>query len=149
MDVILNKEVSKLGLPGDIKTVKDGYARNYLLPFGYAQKATEKNLKHLEKMRASYADEIERIKHEAMTLKEKVEETALTISVKVGEKGKLYGSVTSTDIAEKLKETVGVDLDKRKIELKEPMRQLGDYEVLVQLPGNTEANIKVSVVANE
>lgn len=147
MKVILKSEVEDLGKTGDVLTVADGYGRNYLLPQGLAVKATPKNLKQLEatiKAREEQRKtEIEVAKATAL----KINDVTVVIRAKAGDKGKLFGSVTNTDIAERLQEQHGITVDKRKIDLKESIKLTGFYTVVVKLHPEVVAELKVAVEA--
>src|SRR5881296_1988215 len=121
MQIILRQAIEKLGNPGDIVSVKPGYARNYLLPHGLAYEATPGNLKRIQQER----DRLEAAENErrgtAQGLAEKLEQVSLTFSARVGEEGKLFGSVTNTDIAQQL-ETQGFHIEKRQVDLHEPIK---------------------------
>ena len=148
MQVILREEIEKLGKIGELVKVKDGYARNYLLPMKKAILATPKNLKAMEHARKMVADRLRKLKKESAADAENIKALSLTIKAKVGEEGKLFGSVTSMDIADAAK-AQGVTIDKRKIVLDEPIKRLGDFTVTVKLPADVTADLKVSVIAEE
>lgn len=146
MQVILTQEVLGLGDPGDVVTVKDGYGRNYLLPQGIAMLASDKNVATLEAERkriaAAQASEAERVRGDAA----KLEGVSVTVAARAGETGKLYGSVTNMDLAAALAE-LGHDIDRRRILLEAPIKQLGDYQVEVKLHPQVVVQIAVSVEA--
>lgn len=148
MQVILREDVDKLGKIGDTVKVRDGYARNYLIPMKKAIEATPKNLRALEHAKKMVADRLRRLKKEAATLADNIKGLSVTIKAKAGEEGKLFGSVTSMDIAEAVKAR-GLDIDKRKILLDEPIKRLGEYTVKVKLHPDVAADIAVTVVAEE
>jgi len=145
MEVILREAVDKLGHPGDVVKVKAGFARNYLLPRGIAYEATPGNLKRIaqEKDRLEAAENQRR--NAAQEVANKLEPVSLTFSARVGEEGKLFGSVTSADIAQQL-EAQGIHIEKRMIDLHEPIRALGVYKVPVKLHADVKAEIKVWVI---
>ncbi len=145
MKIILRKNFDQLGKIGDVVTVKDGYARNFLIPRGIAYVATEGNMKALEAEKKAYLKKLQKEQKEAETLAAEIEKLQITIPVKVGEDDKLFGSVTSMMIAEEIV-AKGVNVDKRTIQLSEPIKQLGIHEVPVKLHANVTANIKVWVV---
>ncbi len=145
MKVILRQDVDKLGSAGDVVTVKDGYARNYLIPKQLAYPATPSNLRRFEEEKKRLLMQSEREKRQAEILAKELEKASCTISVAVGEEDKLFGSVTSQDIAEALQEK-GIEIDKRKIQLEEPIKALGIYTVPVKLHPEVTANVKVWVV---
>ncbi|RKY32812.1 MAG: 50S ribosomal protein L9 [Candidatus Omnitrophota bacterium] len=144
MEVILKQNVDRLGKTGTIVKVKDGFARNFLLPNGLAVALTPENLKKLEQERQKESLQLEHSKKEALALREKLSGLSVTISVLTHE-DKLYGSITNSEIAQALKEE-GFDIDKNKIILQEPIRSLGIYEVSVKLASEVEARVKVWVV---
>lgn len=148
MQIILKEDVEKLGNIGDIVDVKRGYARNFLLPKDMAVEATPKNLNQLEHHKRVIAGKIKRIQKESETLADKIGQVSVTIRHRAGEEEKLFGSVTSMEIADALKEQ-GIEVDKRKIVLDEPIKRLGEYEVAVKLAGGVSAKVKVSVLAEE
>ncbi|MEA3248039.1 MAG: 50S ribosomal protein L9 [Gemmatimonadota bacterium] len=145
MEVILRESVEKLGHPGDVVKVSPGFARNYLLPRGIAYEATPGNLKRIaqEKERLEAAENGRRAAAQEMAAK--LEPVSLTFSARVGEEGKLFGSVTSSDIAHQL-EAQGIKLEKRMIDLHEPIRALGVYKVPVKLHADVKAEVKVWVI---
>jgi large subunit ribosomal protein L9 len=145
MEVILRQAVEKLGHTGDVVRVSPGYARNYLLPRGLAYPATPGNLKRLEQERTRLeAAESER-RGAAEGLAARLEEVSLTFSARVGEEGKLFGSVTTADIAQQL-ESQGFHIEKRQIELHEPIKSLGVYRIPVRLHADVHPEIKVWVI---
>jgi large subunit ribosomal protein L9 len=145
MEIILRQSVENLGKPGDIVKVSPGYARNYLLPRGLAYEATPGNRKRIamEKARLEAA-ESERIKA-AQSLAERLETVQLTFSARVGDEEKLFGSVTSADIAHQL-EAQGFDIEKKQIDLHEPIKSLGVYKIPVRLHAEVKPEIKVWVI---
>ena len=147
MEVILRQAVEKLGHPGDIVKVSPGYARNFLLPRGFAYEATPGNKKRIEQERQRLEAAEEARRGSAQEYAGKLEQVSLTFSARVGEEGKLFGSVTSADIAQQLAEQ-GYTVEKRQIDLKEPIKALGDYKVEVRLMPGVEASVTVSVVAD-
>lgn len=147
MKVILMQDVKGLGQKGEVKTVSDGYARNYLLPKGMAEKA---NAESLDKLRKKKAAENKR-KHRELTasrqLKEQIENLYIKISANAGESGRLFGSITNKDIAEHLVRQ-GVKVDRRKINLAEPLRQLGVHRVSLRLHPQVEAELEVEIISD-
>ena len=145
MKVILRQNVDALGLEGDTVDVAVGYARNYLIPKGLALQANEQNIKFIETQRKKI--ELRRIKdkEDAEKIRERIAEVAITISQKVGEEEKLYGSVTSMDIASRLEE-LGISIDRRKIGLDKPIKSVGEFDIPIKLHPKVTAFIKVSVV---
>jgi len=145
--VVLLQEVPRLGKAGEVKDVASGYARNFLLPRGLAEFATPAAMKRVEEIREAEEKRQALLETEMVSLSQTVEGVEITLKAKVGAQERLYGAVTSGDIAEELKRVTGQDIDKRKIELEEPIRQLGEYEVLVRL--STEIAPKIKVVVTE
>ena len=148
MEVILRQAIDNLGHPGDIVKVSPGYARNYLLPRGFAYEATEGNKKKIsqEKSRLEAAENQRR--DTASELAKKIEEVSLSFSARVGEEGKLFGSITSADIAAQL-EAQGVHVERRMIDLHEPIKALGVYRVPVRLHADVRPEVKVWVIKEE
>jgi large subunit ribosomal protein L9 len=145
MEVILRESVQHLGAAGDVVKVKDGYARNYLLPKGLAYPATEANKKKIAFEAERIAKQRATEKGVAETEASRIAEVHLRFDVKVGEEDKLYGSITSSDIQRKLEE-LGIHVDKRKVDLAEPIRELGDFRVGIKLHPDVRPEIQVSVV---
>ena len=145
MEVILRQAVEKLGHTGDVVSVSNGYGRNYLLPRGVAYLATEGNKRKIEQERQRLEQAEEARRGSAREMADKLEAVSLTFSARVGEEGKLFGSVTSADIAAQL-EAQGLHIEKRQIELHEPIRALGVYRVPVRLHADVHPEIKVWVI---
>ena len=145
MEVILRQAVEKLGNPGDVVTVSNGYARNFLLPRGVAFEATEGNKRRIavEKARLEAAEGERRAT--AQEFAKVLEEVSITFAARVGEEGKLFGSVTAADIAQQL-EAQGHHIEKRQIDLHEPIKALGVYRVPVKLHADVKPEIKVWVI---
>jgi large subunit ribosomal protein L9 len=146
MEVILKEDIPNVGKMGEVVRVRDGYARNYLLPRGLVAVANKKNLKGFEHQKRVVASQKDRVVKQAQGLVEKLSQISLVITVKTGEEGKLFGSVTNIDIEKALK-AKGVEIERRRIHLAEPIKVVGDYEVPVRFTADVTANIKVSVVA--
>ena len=145
MEIILRQAVENLGKTGDVVNVKPGYARNYLLPHGLAYEATPGNLKRIQQERARLeAAESDR-RSTAQGLAEKLEQASVTFSARVGEEGKLFGSVTATDIAQQL-EAQGYHVEKRQIDLHEPIKALGVYRVPIRLHADVKPEVRVWVI---
>jgi large subunit ribosomal protein L9 len=145
MEVILRQAVENLGKPGDVVKVSNGYARNYLLPHGVAFEATPGNLKRIQQER----DRLEAAENErreaAQGLATKLEQVQLTFSARVGDEGKLFGSVTSADVAQQL-EAQGFHVEKRQIDLHEPIKALGVYRIPIRLHADVKPEIRVWVI---
>ncbi len=148
MEVILREDVPQLGQRGDIVTVKNGYARNYLLPRKLAMEATPGNRKQVAGMKAAAARREATEKTSADSLATQLAEVVLTIPAKAGESDQLFGSVTTMDIAEGL-EAKGFAIDKRRILLEEPIKTVGEYTVPLRLHRQVTASVKVNVVREE
>ncbi len=145
MEIILRQAVDKLGHPGDLVKVSAGFARNFLLPRGIAVEATEGNKRRIAQEKARLeAAEAER-RQAAESLATRLEQVSLTFSARVGEEGKLFGSVTASDIAHQL-EGQGFQIEKRQIDLHEPIKALGVYRVPVKLHADVKPEIKVWVI---
>jgi large subunit ribosomal protein L9 len=144
MKVILMQDVEPLGLEGDIVEVARGYARNYLVPKGISVEATNGNIKMLEARKKKIMAKRMKDKEEAERIKENISQVVLTIKGKAGEEGKLYGSVTTRDIAQEL-ENQNIVVDRKKVIIDEPIRTLGEYEVSIKLYPEVLAQIKVIV----
>jgi large subunit ribosomal protein L9 len=145
MEVILRQAIENLGKPGDVVKVKNGYGRNYLLPHGLAYEATAGNLKRIqqERDRLEAAENTRRMT--AQELATKLEQVSLTFSARVGEEGKLFGSVTASDIAQQL-EAQGYHVEKRQIDLHEPIKSLGVYRVPIRLHADVKPEVRVWVI---
>ena len=148
VEVILKKDVVDLGHAGELVNVRPGYARNYLIPQGLALLATEGNRRRFEEERRQIEQSAEREREAARALAERIEEQSLTFNVRAGDEGRLFGSVTSADIAERLEEA-GFAVDRRLIRLEEPIKELGVYDVPVRLHADVQPEVKVWVVAEE
>jgi large subunit ribosomal protein L9 len=146
MKVILIREVKSLGRRDDIVNVAEGYARNYLFPRNLAIPATPANLAELEKKRKAEEAHGEKAIEEAKTLAERLAEVQITIKGKTGTGTKLYGSITHADIAEALEQQAGIKIDKRKVEMEEPIKSLGMYEVPIHLHKEAIVTLKVEVI---
>jgi large subunit ribosomal protein L9 len=148
MQVILRERMENLGNAGDVVEVKPGYARNYLIPQGLAYEATEANVRRLERERAQAAaraaSELEAARAKAATL----EGVSLTFHARAGQEGRLFGSITSADIAEKLAEQ-GFEVERRQVDLDEPIKALGVFNVPIRLHAEVRPEIKVWVIKEE
>ena len=148
MEVILKEDVAKLGSAGDVVKVAEGYGRNFLLPRKLAIEASKGNKAVIEQMKASAARKSATQKAEAENLAKQFDNVSLEFTRKVGEKDHLFGSVTSADIAEALS-AKGFNVDRRKIQLDEPIKSLGDFDVPVKLHREVTARVKVTVNKQE
>ncbi len=145
MKIVLRQDYEPLGTAGEIVNVKTGFARNFLIPKGYAMLATDKNLKRYENDQKQLHWLQEKEKRQSEELAKTLENVSCTITVQVGEEDKMFGSVTSQNITEAL-EAQGYTIDKRKILLEEPIKSLGIYSVPIKLHADVEAKVKVWVV---
>jgi large subunit ribosomal protein L9 len=145
MQIILRADVDNLGRLGDVVKVKPGYGRNYLIPKGMAMPATKANKNIFERERKKLEVQMEKIRQAAQSQADRLNEAHVVIPVRVGENEKLYGSVTTTNIGEALSQ-MGIEVDRRKIVLENPIRSLGEFEVEVKLHHDVKCLVKVSVV---
>jgi len=148
MEVILKEDIANLGKIGEVVRVRDGYARNYLLPRGLVLEANKKNLKTFDHQKKLVADQKQKILRQAQAVGDRLTGTSIAIPMRVGEEGRLFGSVTSIQIEKALK-AQGLNVDRRKIHLDEPIKTVGDYEVPVRLSADLTVALKVSVVSQE
>ena len=146
MEVILKEDIATLGKIGEVVRVRDGYARNYLLPRGLVLEANKKNLKTFEHQKKIITDQKQKITRHAQVVGDQLAGVSLVIPMKVGEEGKLFGSVTTLQIEKALK-AKGLNVDRRKIHLSEPIKVAGDHEVAIRLSADLTVLLKVSVVA--
>ena len=146
MKVILREDVEKLGKAGEIVKVADGYGRNFLIPKGIAVTADVRNLKALDHERRVIASRTKKILKDAESVAGKLSALSVTIPARAGDEGKLFGAVTSRDIAEALAKA-GVAVDRKHIQLADPIKQVGDYKVKVRLASSVVPEVSVSVVA--
>jgi len=146
MKLILTREVSGLGHPGDVVTVADGYGRNFLLPSNQAIAWSQGAEKQIDGIRRARAARVIRDLDHAKEIKAKLESANISIKVKVGSQGKLYGSVTDKDVAAAIKSAAGIDIDRHKIKLAH-IKKTGNHTAKVSLHGNVVASVTVSVVA--
>jgi len=145
--VVLREDVESLGNKGDLLEVADGYARNYLVPRGLAIKATKGGVQQAEAMRRNRAARDARDREAAEELAARLAGARIELGARSGDGGKLFGSVTSSDIASAVHQATGVELDRRKIELAEPLKELGAVEVPVRLHPEVTATLHVEVIA--
>ena len=145
MKVVLLQDVPRLGEAGEVKDVAVGYARNFLLPRGLAEFATPAVLKRVEARLQKEERRQAQVEVEMANTAQTLDGSQITLKAKVGEQERLYGSITSGDIAAEMQRVMGVEIDKRKIELEEPIRQVGDYEISVRLSKEFVPKIRVVV----
>ena len=150
MQVILKKDVQNLGEAGDLVNVKDGYARNFLLPQNAAEVATKGALQNREQNLARIKAKQEKLHQEALELAEKIEKVAeLKLSAKAGESGKLFGTITTKKLAEELAAQAGIEVDRKTVSLNAPINRIGNYVMLIKLTSKVKTELKVVVSASE
>jgi len=147
MEVILKEDIVNVGKIGEVVRVRDGYARNYLLPRGLVLIANKKNLKTFEHHKKIVGDQKEKVMRNAKAVGDQLAAVSLVIPMKVGEEGKLFGSVTNMQIEKALK-AKGLNVDRRKIHLDAPIKSAGDYEVPIRLSADVTVPLKLSVVSD-
>ncbi|MDP2166901.1 MAG: 50S ribosomal protein L9 [Thermodesulfovibrionales bacterium] len=146
MKVILKDDIKSVGKMGEVVSVADGYARNFLIPKGFAVGASTRNIKALEHEKRVIEAGAKKVRQGARLLSEKISSMTLTVKAKAGEEDKLFGSITTMDIADALK-AEGVTVDRRKIVIEEPIKRLGGYTVTVKLHTDEAPELKIQVVA--
>jgi large subunit ribosomal protein L9 len=146
MKVILQADVKSLGRKGDVVDVAEGYGRNYLLPRGLAVEANEGNLRHAAQQKQAESAKAERELKEAQKIADKIKDKKLEVKAKVGEAGRLFGSITPQEIADQLRRQFAVEIDKRKIDIKEPIKSLGTHPVVVKVHPKVHVTVLVNVV---
>ncbi|MGM0365406.1 MAG: 50S ribosomal protein L9 [Actinomycetota bacterium] len=149
MKVILKKYQENLGDVGDVVKVKDGYAKNYLIPNDIAVEASKGNLKQMELVKKSLQKIEAKNIEEAKKVAEKIKDLEITFKVKTSEEGKLYGSITNKDIAERIAEERNIDVDKKKIALEEHLKEVGSYDVEIKLYKDVRSIVKVNLEGEE
>lgn len=148
MKVILKQDIKKVGKIGDVVEVSDGFARNFLIPQDKAISYTKGNFKQIEYLKKKEIDKKEKELNDAKELAEKLKNISLEIKVKAGEKDKLFGSVTSKDISDILSSEYNIELDRKKIDLKDPLKKLGVYDISVNLYKDVVSQIKVNLISD-
>jgi large subunit ribosomal protein L9 len=149
MKVILQKTVERLGDPGDVADVADGYARNFLIPRGLAVRAEKGTVRHAESLKRAHQSRTKAQKGEFEAIAARIIQTPVVVTARAGEEGKLFGSVTAADIAGALSAETGVAVDRRDIHLEEPIRSVGTHEVTVHLHPEVDPVITIDVRAQE
>jgi len=149
MKVILQKTVERLGDPGDVADVADGYARNFLIPRGLAVRAEKGTVRHAESLKRAHQSRTKAQKGEFEALAARIIQTPVVVTARAGEEGKLFGSVTAADIAEALSAETGVSVDRRDVHLDEPIRSVGTHEVTVHLHAEVDPVVTIDVRAQE
>lgn len=149
MKVIFIQDVKGQGKQGEIKEVSDGYARNFLIPKGLAEEATKTRLKEIEERSEKQRKTLEREKSEAVKLKQMLDGKEITIKARTGSGEKLFGAVTPKEVAETLQQQFKINVDRKKIELHDPIKHLGEYPVKIKIYPSIQAEIKVIVAASD
>jgi large subunit ribosomal protein L9 len=147
MKIILQQPVDKLGAPGDVVDVADGYARNYLIPRGLAMTASKGAVRHAGRLKQAHDKRVQQAMTEAKETAGRLVAASLRISSRAGEDGRLFGSVTVADVAEAIEQATGVSVDRKRIHLAEPIRSVGTHEVTVHLHPEVNASVSVEVVS--
>ena len=147
MKVILQREVDKLGAPGDVIDVADGYARNFLIPRGLAASASKGAVKHAERLREAHEKRQQVAVEAAQVIADRLNSTPVRIQAKAGEDGRLFGSITLHQLADEIEKIAGAEIDRRQIHLAEPIRSVGAHEVAVHLHPQVDATVAVQIVA--
>jgi large subunit ribosomal protein L9 len=145
MKVILQKPVDKLGVPGDVVDVADGYARNYLMPRGLAVRASKGGVKHVESLKRAHTTKVSQAQAEAQEVADRLTANTIKVRARVGEEGRLFGSVTAAEVAEEIERQTGVKVDRRDVRLEEPIRSVGVHQVTVHLFTDVDPAVPVEV----
>jgi large subunit ribosomal protein L9 len=145
MKVILQKPVDKLGVPGDVVDVADGYARNYLMPRGLAVRASKGGVKHVESLKRAHTTNVSHARAEAQEVADRLTASPIKVRARVGEEGRLFGSVTAAEVAEEIERQTGVKVDRRDVRLEEPIRSVGVHQVSVHLFTDVDPAVPVEV----
>ena len=148
MKIILQKPVDKLGVPGDVVDVADGYARNYLMPRGLAVKATKGGVKHVDSLQRAHTVRVNAAKAEAEQVAQRLIASPVSVPAHAGEEGKLFGSVTPADVAAAIESQTGIRVDRHDVHMDEPIRSVGVHEVKVHVFAEVDPIISVEVVAS-
>jgi large subunit ribosomal protein L9 len=147
MKIILQKEVEKLGAPGDVVEVADGYARNFLIPRGLAASASKGAVKHADRLREAHEKRQRAALEAAQAIADRLTSTQLRVPAKAGEDGRLFGSITVHQLAEEIEKIAGGEIERKHIHLAEPIRSVGAHEVTVHLHPDVDATVTIQVVA--
>ena len=146
MKIVLQLEVDKLGVPGDVVEVADGYARNFLVPRGLAIPASKGAVKHAERLRSSHDSRVAKAKNDAEGAAKRLEAVITRIPARAGEEGRLFGSVTPERLAAEIERVTGVAVDRKQIHLDEPIRSVGSHQIRVRLHADVTATVPVEIV---
>jgi large subunit ribosomal protein L9 len=149
MKIVLTRDVPNLGQAGEIKEVADGYGRNYLIPKGFAALATQGMIKQAQERAEAQQRRNQKARAEAENVAQRINGQTLRFTVRVGELDRLYGAITNADIAERIQEQFGIEIDRRKIDLGDPIKRAGVYSVPVRLAGDLEARLNVVVEGDQ
>ena len=147
--VILQQDIPNLGSAGEVKQVAPGYFRNYLMPRGLAVEATKGQMRALEANASARSKQVSRAREHTGALAERLASTTITIPVRLGEQGRIYGSVTNKDLAEALAQQADLTIDRHKIDLPEPLKSVGTHSVPVKLEHGVDAQVRVELVPEE
>jgi len=145
MKIILQREIEKLGAPGDVVTVADGYARNYLVPRGLAIPATKGAVRHADSLKRAHEERTNKARVEAQAVAERLTASPVRVKARAGEEGRLFGSITNVDLAEEIERQTGQAIDRRDIHLDEPIRSIGVHEVVLRLHPEVNASLSIEV----
>jgi len=148
MRIILTQEVAGVGSAGDVAEVKDGYARNYLIPRGYAMRWTRGAERQIDTLRSAQNEREIADRDSAVSVAEQLGGTPIVITARAGEGGRLFGAITPADVAEAITSTVGVSVDKRRVEVAAPIKTLGKHDVRVRLHSDVVADVHLDVTAS-
>jgi large subunit ribosomal protein L9 len=146
MKVILQREVDKLGAPGDVVIVADGFARNYLIPRGLAAPAAKGAVRHADRLKRTHEERVRRDVEEARAIAERLSASPLQMPARAGEEGRLFGSITVSDVADAVEEFLGAPIDRKRLHLAEPIRSVGTHEVVLHLHTEVTATVTIEVV---
>jgi len=149
MKVILQKPVDKLGVPGDVVDVADGYARNYLMPRGLAVRASKGGVKHVESLKRAHTTRVSQAQAEAQEVAGRLTASPIKVRARVGEEGRLFGSVTGAELAEEIERQTGVKVNRHDVHLHEPIRSIGVHQVKVHLFADVDPVVQVEVESAE
>jgi large subunit ribosomal protein L9 len=149
MKVILQKPVDKLGVPGDVVDVADGYARNYLMPRGLAVRASKGGVKHVESLKRAHTTRVSQAQAEAQEVAGRLTASPIKVRARVGEEGRLFGSVTGAELAEEIERQTGVKVNRHDVHLDEPIRSIGVHQVKVHLFADVDPVVQVEVESAE
>lgn len=145
MKIILQREVEKLGVPGDVVDVADGYARNYLIPRKLAVAASKGGVRHADRLRKAHEERVQKVVQEARALADRLQAEPVRMQARAGADGRLFGSITAAHLTDELSKVAGTSIDRRRVHLPEPIRSVGRHEVGVHLHPQVDATVTVEV----